>query len=155
MPRMFLACSSASSRVLATLTPPPLPRPPAWICALTTTPGAPSANSLRATAAASSNVVAISPLGTATPYRARISFAWYSWIFKGREPRANPRLSCGFAAQSHHSGQITYPKCVNRQALSGDLELLIQHAERAAAHAVAPGRGAYFCALIRLAIEQK
>ena len=29
MPRMFLACSSASSRVLATLTPPPLPRPPA------------------------------------------------------------------------------------------------------------------------------
>ena len=31
MPRIFLAYCSASSRVFATLTPPPLPRPPAWI----------------------------------------------------------------------------------------------------------------------------
>ena len=45
------------------------------ICALTTTPEAPSANSLRATAEASSGVLATSPLGTATPYFARISFA--------------------------------------------------------------------------------
>jgi len=36
---------------------------------------APSANSLRATVEASSRVLATSPLGTATPYFARISFA--------------------------------------------------------------------------------
>ena len=34
--RRARACS-ASSGLLASLTPPPLPRPPAWICALTTT----------------------------------------------------------------------------------------------------------------------
>ena len=34
---MSRAMRSASSGDLASLTPPPLPRPPAWICALTTT----------------------------------------------------------------------------------------------------------------------
>jgi hypothetical protein len=41
----------------ATFTPPPLPRPPAWICALTTTTGLPvSTASLLAAASASSTV---------------------------------------------------------------------------------------------------
>ena len=42
MPRIFEACSCASSALLAILTPPPLPRPPACICALTTTTSVPS-----------------------------------------------------------------------------------------------------------------
>src|ERR1700680_2876236 len=36
MPRILPARSRTSARDFATLTPPPLPRPPAWICALTT-----------------------------------------------------------------------------------------------------------------------
>src|SRR5438270_34550 len=37
MPIIFLVRSAASSASLASFTPPPLPRPPAWICAFTTT----------------------------------------------------------------------------------------------------------------------
>jgi hypothetical protein len=59
---------------LAIFTPPPLPRPPAWICAFTTTPVAPEPRSSFAIASASSRVVAIDPRGTATPYFFRISF---------------------------------------------------------------------------------
>ena len=47
MPSILSASSAASSADLAIFTPPPLPRPPAWICALTTTPVAPSWNSAR------------------------------------------------------------------------------------------------------------
>ena len=36
MPMIALAASKASSGVFASLTPPPLPRPPAWIWAFTT-----------------------------------------------------------------------------------------------------------------------
>ena len=36
MPMIVFASCSASSGSFASLTPPPLPRPPAWICALTT-----------------------------------------------------------------------------------------------------------------------
>ena len=64
---------------LATLTPPALPRPPAWICALTTTTRVPSrlamsANFLRRKAPPRR-------AGPGTPYFARIALAWYSWIF--------------------------------------------------------------------------
>jgi hypothetical protein len=53
---------------LATLTPPPLPRPPAWICALTTTTSLPvSATSFLAAASASSTVDAGYPFGIGTP----------------------------------------------------------------------------------------
>ena len=38
----FSAYVRTSSRFLATLTPPALPRPPAWICALTTVQREPS-----------------------------------------------------------------------------------------------------------------
>ena len=37
MPSMLRASSAVSAASFATLTPPPLPRPPAWICAFTTT----------------------------------------------------------------------------------------------------------------------
>ena len=56
----------------------PLPRPPAWICALTTASG--PAELLNA-AVASSAVVAMMPAGTATPASRRSCLAWYSWIF--------------------------------------------------------------------------
>ena len=36
MPMMSPDRSFTSSRLLASFTPPPLPRPPAWICAFTT-----------------------------------------------------------------------------------------------------------------------
>ena len=65
------AISTASSGVLASLTPPPLPRPPAWICALTTT-RPPSSLAISRTA---SGLSVTTPRGTATPYLLRISFA--------------------------------------------------------------------------------
>src|SRR5581483_8319205 len=61
MPSMLAAISPASCWDRAILTPPPLPRPPAWIWALTTTACAPRSNSLRAANSASSRLVATSP----------------------------------------------------------------------------------------------
>src|SRR5438270_9286383 len=81
MPRMLAMFAEASSMFLETFTPPPLPRPPACICALITTPFAPALSRRLAASSASSRVAAISPRGIATPYLARIAFAWYSWIF--------------------------------------------------------------------------
>ena len=81
IPRIAFAAASAASTVFTTFTPPPLPRPPAWIWAFTTTARLPLLNSVFAAVSASSTVVAISPSGTGTPYLRRISFAWYSWIF--------------------------------------------------------------------------
>src|SRR3990172_1642545 len=75
------AYSRASAGVFAIFTPPPLPRPPAWIWAFTTTPAAPAANRFLAAVWASSRVLATSPRGTATPYLASRVLAWYSWIF--------------------------------------------------------------------------
>src|SRR6476620_797446 len=71
---------SASSTPLASLTPPPFPRPPAWICALTTTVPPPRRLAI---SAASAGVKATSPRGTGTPWRPRMDLAWYSWIFTG------------------------------------------------------------------------
>src|SRR5712692_1491208 len=81
MPSIWRARSAACSGLRASFTPPPLPRPPAWICALITLTGLPPAISSRAAEAASSGVVASFPRGTATPNLRRISLAWYSWIF--------------------------------------------------------------------------
>ena len=53
-----------ASMVLATFTPPPLPRPPAWIWALTTHTGPPS---FCAASTASCTVKAGMPRGTGTP----------------------------------------------------------------------------------------
>ena len=71
IPMTCFAYSLASSGVLASLMPPPFPRPPAWIWALMTT-GVP--NSL-AMSSASDGTSATFPLGTATPYLARTAFA--------------------------------------------------------------------------------
>ena len=70
---MFDACSNASSGVLASLTPPALPRPPALTWALTTQKPYSSAAAL-----ASSGVVTTVPRVVVTPCLAKSSFAWYS-----------------------------------------------------------------------------
>src|SRR5216683_5355479 len=80
MPRILPAHSRTSASDLTTFTPPPLPRPPAWICAFTTQTLPPSS---RAALTASSTEKQGTPRGVATPYLRRISFAWYSWIFIG------------------------------------------------------------------------
>ncbi len=74
MPIICVASASASTADVASFTPPPLPRPPAWICALTTT----VPPSRRAMSPASDGVCATSPRGTGTPCLARMAFAWYS-----------------------------------------------------------------------------
>src|SRR4029077_18986069 len=71
------ANAAASAGEGTTFTPPALPRPPAWICAFTTT----VPPSSRAPPAASSGVRATPPCRTGTPYLRRISFAWNSWMF--------------------------------------------------------------------------
>ena len=78
MPRMARACSSASSAVLATLTPPALPRPPVLTCALTTVTPPLAAPMRSAAARASSGVVATAPASTGTPCFSNTSRAWYS-----------------------------------------------------------------------------
>src|SRR5687767_13646833 len=78
MPRIAPACWRTSSRDFATLTPPPLPRPPAWICALTTHTLPPRR---LAASSASSTENAGKPRGVGMPYLRKISLPWYSWIF--------------------------------------------------------------------------
>src|SRR5512141_284894 len=82
IPRIAFACWNACAASCATRIPPPFPRPPAWIWALTTT-GPPICC---ATSRAAVGLSATSPRGTATPYFARIDFAWYSWTFTFRIP---------------------------------------------------------------------
>ncbi len=72
IPDVALACVLTSSRERAIFTPPPLPRPPAWIWALTTQVLPPSSS---AAAPASSTEKQAFPRGVATPYCLRISFA--------------------------------------------------------------------------------
>src|SRR5216684_1308861 len=81
MPCILLKSWPASSGLLAIFTPPPLPRPPAWICAFTTQTGLPPAINSLAAAIASAGLWTSFPRGTTTPNPRRISFAWYSWIF--------------------------------------------------------------------------
>jgi hypothetical protein len=78
MPSIFCAKLRTSSMDFATFTPPPLPRPPAWICAFTTQTLPPS---FCATATASSADNAGSPRGVTTPYLRKICLPWYSWMF--------------------------------------------------------------------------
>src|SRR5215212_6094166 len=84
-PSRRFASFSTSSIDLTTLTPPALPRPPAWICAFTTHTGPPSSF---AALTASSDVNAGRPCATGTPNFARTAFAWYSWMFIRRSPGA-------------------------------------------------------------------
>src|SRR3954453_1213600 len=73
-PRMSWARALASSGLSASLTPPALPRPPTFTCALTTT----GAEMSRAMASAWSGVSATPPGSTGTPCEANRSRAWYS-----------------------------------------------------------------------------
>src|SRR5687768_11749372 len=93
IPKIFLIAASASALVFATFTPPPLPRPPAWICALTTTTSVPARFCTSGTAAsASSTENAGTPIGTGTPYFLSSSLPWYSWIFMGGRVISAPAM---------------------------------------------------------------
>src|SRR5208282_6818174 len=59
------------------------PRPPAWICALTTQTPPPR---VAAAFTASSTENAGMPRGVGTPKRRKISLPWYSWIFTAGSP---------------------------------------------------------------------
>src|SRR3954447_6159021 len=78
IPRISPARSAASCGLCASLTPPALPRPPVFTCALTTTVPPDRGPSLSAPALASSAVVATSASSTGTPCAANRSRAWYS-----------------------------------------------------------------------------
>src|SRR6201991_375337 len=78
VPSMPLAAARTSSRLRQNLTPPALPRPPAWIWALTIHCEPPRC--LAASTAASGELATL-PGGTAMPYLANSSLAWYSWKF--------------------------------------------------------------------------
>ncbi len=77
MPSIFSATAVASAAPpFTTFTPPPLPRPPAWIWALTTTTGIfVSVMRRSAMGPTSPTANAGSPFGTGTPYRAKICLA--------------------------------------------------------------------------------
>ena len=70
--------ASPPRAIFASLTPPALPRPPAWICAFTTHGRRRAPWPLRPPA---SGVVATLPAGTGMPYSAKNCLAWYSWKF--------------------------------------------------------------------------
>src|SRR5687767_14885990 len=78
MPRICFAFSRTSSSDFATFTPPPLPRPPAWICALTTHRVPPSCF---AASTASSTLKHGTQRVVAIPNLRNSSLPWYSWIF--------------------------------------------------------------------------
>src|SRR5476649_728685 len=78
VPSIPLAAARTSSKLLQNFTPPALPRPPAWICALTIHCEPPRC--LAASTAASGELATL-PGGTAMPYCANSSLAWYSWKF--------------------------------------------------------------------------
>src|SRR3954452_21156538 len=115
IPRMLLACSSASWRFWATLMPPALPRPPICTCALTTQ-GYPISS---AAATASSTVVAGEPLGTGTPWRAKSCLPWYS----SRSIGGRPSLSLRPAPD------VRVAPVDQRRAFHGRRELLLHGVE--------------------------
>ena len=87
-PSMRVASFFTSSIDFTTLTPPALPRPPAWICAFTTQTGPPS--SLRRLAPPPRRVNAGMPCGTGTPNSRSTALAWYSWMFIEASARRVP-----------------------------------------------------------------
>src|SRR5213594_3929087 len=113
MPRIFDACSRTSPIDFATLTPPPLPRPPAWICALTTQTLPPSVS---AAFAASSTENAGMPRGVGTPNLRKISLPWYSWIFTDA-PVGVSELSAGIVPIYWH---VVPAQSLSPNALVGD-----------------------------------
>src|SRR5690242_14585970 len=115
-PRMSWARALASSGLSASLTPPALPRPPTFTCALTTTVWPMS----RAIDSASSGVSATPPGSTGTPCEANKSRAWYSKRSTNRHrssPVTTPRLRAlkgqgpggGHHRMPHSIGPLTLP----------------------------------------------
>src|SRR5882724_2327501 len=129
MPIILLKISPASSGLRASFTPPPLPRPPAWIWAFTTTTPLPEVISSRAAAKASSADCTSLPRGTATPCARRISLAWYSWIFMAAPQYTAPpgRASEGAPMDPHFTTPKKFPGTGSRamndrlRAQRGDL----------------------------------
>src|SRR6267154_2247408 len=113
MPSILRAISPASSALLASFTPPPFPRPPAWIWALTTQTGL-FASSSRAAATASSGVLAGLRGGTQVhrdgrPRKGR--FRWYNRPAKERgfaDP--DPRRGAGDLAQGARAFAHRHPR---------------------------------------------
>src|ERR671925_31936 len=141
MPSMARASSPACSGLFASFTPPPLPRPPAWICAFTTATGLLPLISSRAAATASSAEVTSFPRGTETPNLRRISFAWYSWIFieapAWRAPQITPRQR---GAQANQSDERRHTICENDVVLRTASEALdLLRRERVLTVTPAPG----------------
>src|SRR5688500_437914 len=93
MPRIAEDNFLTSSSDFATFTPPPWPRPPAWICAFTTQTLPPS---FFAASTASSTLNAGKPRGVVTPNLRKISLPWYSWIFIPPWIPFLHRLGCRF-----------------------------------------------------------
>src|SRR5262249_51786877 len=102
LPSISTAWPRTSSMLRASRTPPlapagsslkvPLPRPPAWICDLTTTRGVARAS---APLTASSTDRAGTPLETGAPNSLRTALAWYSWMFMTRLPVPRPLAEIG------------------------------------------------------------
>src|SRR3954451_15615314 len=131
-PRMSWARALASSELSASFTPPALPRPPVFTCALTTTGAAIS----RAIASACSGVSATPPGSTGTPCEANRSRAWYSKRSTNRHrsppvTRSPPRALRGVGRRgTHHT--VPHPLAALRD-LSG-----AQRAHRPAAPPLSP-----------------
>ena len=121
MPRMSVARATASSGSAASLTPPALPRPPTFTCALTT--DLPPSRS--ATARAASGVSTTSPASTGTPCLAKRSLAWYS----NRSTRVRP-----FSV-------IIAVRCLRGRAAKGNVTCAVtREAHTVSEHAACPSR---------------
>src|SRR5215472_2296454 len=128
-PSISAATSRTSFGVLRTCTPPlkpflkvPLPRPPAWICALTAISISPSS---RAICSASSSVVATLPRVVATSNFSNNSLAWYSWMFIGNDDAQTGRVE--YSAQRDSATIFLFRiglRCRNRADYGGNHEKL-------------------------------
>src|SRR3989454_11302308 len=78
LPSNSFANAGTSAPFFVSLTPPALPRPPAWIWAFTTYTGA---FSFAAHFSAASGVLISLPIGTGMPNCANNCLAWNSWMF--------------------------------------------------------------------------
>src|SRR6187455_2602178 len=110
-PSMSAVAERTVSRSRASLTPPALPRPPAWTWALITQSLPPNDC---AAATASSALLATLPAGTGIPYSRNTSFDWYSWRFirPWHWLRKKSRYSLGIASASPlNTGVATRPDC--------------------------------------------
>src|ERR1700733_14229966 len=124
LPSIPAAAAPASAGECTSLTPPALPRPPAWICALTAHSLPPSRV---ATDSASAAVYATPPGCTGTPYLASSSLAWYSWMFMGL---LGLQLLCHVDQFAHRGAGFVEGGFLAR--IEGNLDDLLDPGEKAA-----------------------